>query len=135
MTIDDMLGRGELERVEPDSQSAAESVEEARRHLESARAISGTDPNGAYQLAYDAARKAVVAAMRASGLRVRRGEGGHALTAAYAGAAIDGELGRRLEAMRRRRNRSEYGTAFFGAAEVAEAIETAAALHSAVRGE
>lgn len=127
-----MFNRGELERVEVDLELAAASVEESRRHLESARSIASTDPNGAYQLAYDAGRKAVVAHMRSEGWRVRRGEGGHALTATYAGHAFDEELGRRFEAMRRRRNRSEYGTAFFGDAEVSDAIETAHALLAAV---
>ncbi len=128
MTVDDMIDRGEIELVELDSAGAESVIEEARRHLESAEAISASDPNGAYQLAYDGARKAVAAHMRREGARVRRGEGAHALTAGYASEALDRSLGRRLDAMRRRRNRSEYGSALFGADEISDAIDTARAL-------
>jgi hypothetical protein len=107
MTFDEMLRNGELERVEPDEDACVSALEEARRHIDSARAIASTDPNGAYQLAYDAARKAVVGNMRRSGVRVRRGEGARALTALYASGAMEEELGMRLDQMRRRRNRSE----------------------------
>lgn len=131
MTLQDMLDAGRLERVEPDDGSARQALEESSQHLESARTIAESDANGAYQLAYDAARKAVMSSMRRSGLRVRRGEGAHAITAEYAGHALDQGLGRRFDAMRRRRNRSEYGSAFFGREEVFEAIETAAALRDA----
>lgn len=72
-----------------------------------------------------------MSAMRREGVRVRRGEGAHAITAEYAGHKCDRELARRLDSMRRRRNRSEYGTAFFSRAEVLEAIETASALNAA----
>jgi hypothetical protein len=128
MTLDEMVTRGELERVEPDGDGARAALDEARRHVESATEIGARDPNGAYQLAYDAARKAVVADLRRRGYRVRRGEGGHLLTAEYARTALDDGLGRRLEAMRRRRNRSEYGTTFIGAAELDDACEVARAL-------
>ena len=128
MTLEEMLGNGELERVEPDKDAADLALVEARRHVASARAIAATDPNGAYQLAYDAARKAVVADMRRVGVRVRRGEGAHALTARYAGSAIDEELGTRLDQMRRRRNRSEYGTVLIESNEVDEAITVAESL-------
>lgn len=75
-----------------------------------------------------------MAGMRRDGLRVRRGEGSHAITAEYASHTLGTELGRRLDAMRRRRNRSEYGTAFFGPEEVSEAVETANALLEVSRG-
>jgi hypothetical protein len=132
MTLDEMLRKGELERVEPDKDAADLALAEARRHVASARAIAATDPNGAYQLAYDAARKAVVADMRRVGVRVRRGEGAHALTALYAGSAIEEELATRLDQMRRRRNRSEYGTALIGSNEVDEAITVAESLIGSV---
>jgi HEPN domain len=132
VTVEAMLARGELERVEPDEQAALATLAEARLHVRSAALIAGSDPNGGYQLAYDGARKAVAAHLRREGLRVRKGEGGHALTAAYASHVLGDELGRRLEAMRRRRNRSEYGSAYFGPDEVAEAVQTADALIEAV---
>ncbi len=129
-----MIEARRLEQVEPNAEEAALTLEEAGRHAMSAEGIADTDPNGAYQLAYDGARKAVVAHMKRSGLRVRSGEGSHAITAEYATVAIDQTLGGRLEAMRRRRNRSEYGTAHFEAAEVSDAIDIARALVAAVAG-
>ena len=126
-----MLAAGRLERVEPDLDGAALAREEAARHADSAELIVETDPNGAYQLAYDAARKAVMSKLREEGLRVRKSEGGHAITAEFARIAIDGELGLRLESMRRRRNRSEYGRAYFEAEEVRDAVAVARALIAA----
>ena len=76
MSIEELIRRGDLESVDPDDDGAQTALEEARRHVRSARAIAVSDPNGGYQLAYDAARKAVMASMRSSGLRVRTGEGG-----------------------------------------------------------
>jgi len=96
--------------------------------------IAGSDSSGAYQLAYDGARKAVVSSLRRTGLRVRKGEGAHAITAAYASVAIDEELGDRFESARRRRNRSEYGSAYFDEAAVADVIDLAASLIAAVHG-
>ncbi|MGH2998822.1 MAG: hypothetical protein ACRDNM_05920 [Gaiellaceae bacterium] len=54
------------------------------------------------------------------------------ITATYAAVAIDGDLGRRLEAARRRRNRSEYGVAYFDQAAVADIIDLAERLAAAV---
>ena len=125
---DAMVERGALERVEPDPEGAQAALDEARRHARSARAIAGSDLNGAYQLAYDAARKAVLVRMRRDGLRVRRGEGAHALTAEYARRELDDPLGRRLDAMRRRRNRSEYGMISFTGDDVEDAISIAETL-------
>lgn len=127
-----MVASGDLEIVAADSEAAALSLEEARLHLQSAQAISSSDPNGSYQLAYDAARKAVMSSMRVGGFRVRKGEGGHAITAAYAAEALDPALGKRLDSARRRRNRSEYGSTFFDAASIADAIDLAGSLIAAV---
>lgn len=127
--LDELLRRGALEEVEPDEAGAASELEQAARHVEAARVIVELDPNGAYHLAYDAARKAASAHMRAAGLRVRPNmPGAHATTALYVGAAVDERLGRRLDAMRRKRNRSEYGIAHVEPAEVSEIIEEAAEL-------
>jgi hypothetical protein len=132
MSLDDMIARGELESVDTDVAGARDALGEARLHVASARAIASSDSNGAYQLAYDGARKAVMASMRSAGIRVRKGEGAHALTAAYAEVAIDEGLGQRLDAMRKRRNRSEYGSAFFSEAAVSDGIALAEALIEAV---
>jgi hypothetical protein len=127
-----MLQDGLLVRVEVDPDGAGSALEEALRHVDSAGAIRLTDPNGAYQLAYDAARKAVMSHMRRNGIRVRRGEGAHAILASYAALAIDEGLGKRLDGMRRRRNRSEYGSAYFNDDDVRDATAVAASLIAAV---
>lgn len=131
MGVERLIDQRRLERVEADPGAAQQALAEAAKHADSAELIANDDPNGAFQLAYDAGRKAVMAHMRRAGVRVRRGEGGHATTADYAAAAIDPTLGERLDRMRRRRSRSEYGTAYFEGDEVREAIAVARALISA----
>lgn len=88
-------------------------MEEAGRHLKSARLIAGEDPEGAYALLYDAARKAVDAHLAANGLRVSKSRlGGHEATALYARAVVGGDHAddaRALDRMPKQRNRVEYG--------------------------
>jgi hypothetical protein len=79
----------------------------------SASKIVAADPVGAYQLAYDAARKAVAADMAATGYRVKANRpGAHAAVVAYAAEALvsdaPAEALLRFERMRRLRNRAEY---------------------------
>jgi len=123
-TIAELVAAGRLERVRPDKREARDLLRHAQAHLESAAAIAARDPAGAYQLAYDAARKAVTADMIASGYRVKTDRpGAHAATVAYAAEALadmaDAASLRRLDRMRRLRNRSEYGGITLGAAQVA----------------
>lgn len=60
-TVDALISSGALERV-PASQPAAEAeLVRARTHVESARQLLDTDPEGAYTLAYDAARRSLAA--------------------------------------------------------------------------
>ena len=131
MTLDDLIKRGEMEEVDPDADAAAAAREEAAKHFASAKKIRDSDPHGAYQLAFDGARKAIVAKMREEGVRVRRGEGAHVLTGRYARASIDDELGKQFDRIRRSRNTSEYGIAHFQQADVDRAIETGEALLAA----
>lgn len=61
---------------------------------------------------YDAARKAVDAHMAAAGYRTRSRPGAHEAVALYARDAIGGEYAKdahALDAMRKQRNRAEYG--------------------------
>jgi hypothetical protein len=51
-------------------------LSQARQHLGSAAAIAGSDPAGAYQLLYDAARKSLAAVLENQGIRATS-RGGH----------------------------------------------------------
>lgn len=118
MTLDELIARRRIERIPADGAAARERLDVCRRHLESARLLATDDPDAAYALAYDAARKAVAAHMLAAGLRTRNAPGAHEATARYAEEAVDDRSARELDRMRRFRNRLEYGTTALGAAQV-----------------
>jgi YD repeat-containing protein len=138
MSIDDLRQSGLLEDVEPDVEGARVVLDECDRHLESATLIADIDPTGAYQLAYDAARKAIGAHLRAAGLRIPSDRpGGHATTGRYGVLAIAGAADdlQAFDRMRRRRNRSEYGVAPAQPADVNDALGHARAIVAAVRAD
>jgi hypothetical protein len=123
-TIAELLGDGRLERIAADATEARDLVRHAHAHLRSAARIVGDDVVGAYQLAYDAARKAVAADMAANGYRAKSDRpGAHAAVVAYAAEALSGQADAesliRFERMRRLRNRAEYGGATPGRSQVA----------------
>lgn len=133
--IDRLLEKGLLERVESDVSAARELLGEAERHLTSAARIAAEDPNGAYQLLYDAARKALVAHMTAAGYRVAKGRpGAHETTGRYGSAVVSAAETAlaNFDRMRRNRNRSEYELRFFDDDEVASDLEHARAIVAAV---
>lgn len=133
---DELVSAGRLERVPADPAAALSLLQDARRHLEAAGSIADIDPNGAYQLAYDAARKAAVAHMLNRGLRVANRPGAHEATARYAADALLSESSSgHLDRMRRFRNRSEYGVAHFDARVVEADLEHARAIVDAVARE
>jgi len=122
-TIKTLLDEGRLEPVKKDPKAAAIMFADAKKHLEAAKAIAELDPNGSYSLLYDAARKAVAAHMLASGYRSTKKQlGAHVAVVAY--AEIELSKGKfkadvaSFERMRRNRNKSEYGVALFGQAEI-----------------
>jgi hypothetical protein len=105
-----MIGRGELERVPASRDHADLLLTQARRHLDSARAVAASDPTGAYQLLYDAARKALAAVLESQGLRATS-RGGHIAVLDAVSAQLDPPLGsilRPFDRLRRRRNQAEY---------------------------
>ncbi|MGW0759532.1 hypothetical protein ACWD1Y_24170 [Streptomyces sp. NPDC002814] len=75
-TIDALLGSGRLERVPASRQAAEAELVRARVHVGSARQLAARDPEGAYTLAYDAARRALAAVLQNQGLRATS-RGGH----------------------------------------------------------
>jgi hypothetical protein len=112
-TIDGMIARGELERVPASRGHADLLLNQAHQHLGSAHAIAGSDPTGAYQLLYDAARKALAAVLENQGLRATS-RGGHIAVLDAVSAQLDPPLGtvlRPFDRLRRRRNQAEYPTA------------------------
>jgi hypothetical protein len=129
--LDGLVAKGFIEAVESDRPMAEQWISDARRHLLAAKAIQTIDPSGANFLAYDAARKAVAAALLMTGHRVRSRPGSHQALAQYA-TALARETGEptldQFDRFRRERNRSEYGSRSFGKAEVNEAIRSAGAI-------
>lgn len=128
MTLAELIAARRLEQVEPDEAVARAVLAEADRHLASAETILATDPDGAYALLYDAARKAVTAVMSARGLRATNRPGAHAAVVAFANAEMTG-LGAddaiaAFDRLRRTRNHSEYGALPLGAQQVAADLGT-----------
>ena len=132
---DELVRAGLLLRVAPDLETARAMMRDCRAHLTAAAAIGELDRNGAYQLAYDAARKAITAHMRAAGLRVRSGPGAHEITGQYGVVALPSASVDRFDAIRRKRNRSEYGVVHISATEVATVLADAEAIVAAVERE
>jgi hypothetical protein len=129
--LDDLIAKRLIEPVAGDLATASEWIEDARRHIQGARAVESIDPAGAYVLAYDAARKSVAAVLLTTGHRVTSRPGSHQALSRFAKtlAKDTGEPAlEHLDRLRRNRNRSEYGTPTFGAAEVKEAIQIAGAI-------
>lgn len=111
--IDAMLSRGELERVPASRPHADLLLEQASRHVKSAEAVMASDPTGAYQLLYDAARKSLGSILENQGLRATS-RGGHIAVIEAITAQLDPPLGKVLrpfDRMRRRRNEAEYPSA------------------------
>lgn len=136
MTIDALVQAGRIERVPSDLGFAQNEIGQAEVHLASARLLLETDPVMAYTAAYDAARKAVTAHMRAKGYRVSSGTGNHAKTFEYAAAALGHRAPstalEQLDDMRTVRNNAEYRGRDVGRAEVEADLEIARVIVSAV---
>jgi hypothetical protein len=105
-----MLERHEVERVPPSREHADKLLAQAHDHLGSAELVATTDAVGAYQMLYDAARKALCAILENEGLRATS-RGGHIAVFEAITAQLDPPLGqvlRPFDRMRRRRNDAEY---------------------------
>jgi len=138
LDVEDLVRQGRIERIEADRTAARDRLKEAARHLASAEAIAEADPEGAYALVYDAARKAIDAHMLASGYRVSRGRlGGHEATTRYASAVLGSgtrqEHVRHFDRMRRNRNRLEYGVWHVGRSTLEADLRHARGIIGAVR--
>lgn len=134
-----LVSEGAVERVPVDRDAATRDLKAGVAHLVSVDSLAVDDPAGAFALAYEAFRKAVVAHMRATGFRVRSRGGAHYSTGRYARAALDGlgvdEHLRAFEDLRRLRNKSAYEAVPVDESDVLEAVGHARAVVDAVRRE
>lgn len=108
--VDRMLAIGELERVPANREHAGHLLGLASTHVHSATRLSDDDPELAFAAAYDAARKALTAALAVQGLRpTTRGRHVAVRDAALAQFSPSfAALIKRFDWMRRTRNDSEY---------------------------
>ncbi|MBP6526063.1 MAG: hypothetical protein KA249_11710 [Dermatophilaceae bacterium] len=110
--IDELVGLRRLQRVTASRESAERLLDDARRHLVSAHVLATDDPQGAYTLVYDAARKALAAVLEAQGLRATA-TGGHVVLQDAMEAQFEPPLGhlfKPFNRMRMRRNQAEYAS-------------------------
>ena len=99
-----------LQKVHPDREHADMLIEQARAHLTSSSVLAESDPEGAYALLYDAARKALTAILENQGLRPTS-KGGHLAVYEATMAQLENVLRKTLrpfDRMRRRRQDAEY---------------------------
>ena len=134
--LERLLAEGVVRAIDPDEVTARAELVAARTHVESAGEIAETDPNGAFQLAYDGARKAAAAHMRARGFRLGSRQGAHVKTGRYLVAVFaEPSVAAHAEAfddMRSLRNQSEYDALLLDEADARDAIEHACAIVAAV---
>lgn len=124
-----MLEQRELSRAPVDADTVAALRAAARRHIDSANTLKDLDPEGAYALAYDAARKSATALLAHQGLRPTS-SGGHIVVVEAVRSQFPDVPGlRSLDMLRRRRNQSMYpdpkGYDPITAEELEEAVTTA----------
>ncbi|HZC53701.1 MAG TPA: hypothetical protein VE441_14550 [Mycobacterium sp.] len=110
-TIQQLLASDDLQRVAASTEAAAGFLDQAAKHLDSAATLADTDPDGAYTLLYDAARKSLAAVLQVQGLRATS-KGGHyaiqeAITAQFT-KPPPRDAFRPFGRLRRTRNQIEY---------------------------
>lgn len=59
--VEGLVKKGELDLITPDRSLALKYIEQAEQHLKGSEAAHDVDPTGSFNLAYDAARKAMTA--------------------------------------------------------------------------
>lgn len=126
------MTRARVQKVLSDRVAASDLIVQARAHLDSAR-LDGIDAQSAYGIAYQAALKAMVAALLADGLRVGSGVGGHIVTIREAGErlGLDPRVSARIDHLRRTRHRVFYDGDEVSELELAGAVADAAAVVAA----
>jgi hypothetical protein len=99
-----------LEQVEVEEGVPKRELDVAVRHHKTAQLAAAVDPEGAFQLLYDSARKALQSVLFTKGLRVRRPPRGNHYTYVLVSRTnlVDQEVWRPLNWMRELRNETEY---------------------------
>jgi HEPN domain-containing protein len=106
--IQRLIDARHLQQVAADVETPQALLAAAERHIHSARLAARHDHEGAYSMAYDAARKAATALLSHQGLRPTTA-GGHIAVAEAVRAQFPGVPGlASLDRLRRRRNQAEY---------------------------
>ena len=82
--LSEAVATRDLERLTPNMAAAGDRINDARRHIRSARTIVEDDRTLALAACHDAIRKAITAHMAALGYRPRAGEGAHRIVLDYA---------------------------------------------------
>jgi hypothetical protein len=125
-SIATLLRGGSLERVPVDEVVVGNLLRQAANHLRTASAgVEADDPEGAFQLAYDACRKTCLALVMASGLRPK-GFAAHVITFEAAAAVVADVAARRVVTegadLRFVRHGAEYRAEAVGVADAHDAI-------------
>lgn len=133
-TIKRLPDDGNVQMVSPSLDTATVFLDAAARHLDSARTVAEDDPNGAYSLLYDAARKSLAAVLQAQGLRATSKGGHYAIQEAIAAQFTKPpprDAFHPFARMRRNRNQIEYDDISpITADDVYADIDTVRELHS-----
>jgi hypothetical protein len=135
-TIASLISAGDVERVPVDQAVVTNLLRQAGNHLRTAAAgADAGDPEGAFQLAYDACRKTSLALVMATGLRPK-GQSAH-VTTFDAAAAIASNFGARqivtdAAQLRYVRHGAEYRAEAVSAADVEDALVIGADLIKAL---
>ena len=131
--VNRLLRSRRIERVEPNRATADQLITLARSHIQSAITLREDDPAGAFQLAYDAARKSLTAVLAVQGLRPS-GAGHHAVLLDVTMAQFEPSrpLLKQFGWMRTLRNDTEYPDSDRPVATVADVDEAVAATHEII---
>lgn len=111
-TIREMITAGDLQLVNATVDDALDMLQVATKHVVSAQTIAEDDPDGAFAMLYDAARKSLAAVLLAQGVRATS-KGGHYVVQQAIAAQFTKppprDTFRRFGRLRRTRNNIEYG--------------------------
>lgn len=124
-TIRQLLAEDKLEQVVVEERVPKYELDVALRHHKTAQLAAAEDPEGAFQLLYDSARKALQAVLFTHGLRVRRPPRGNHYTYVLVSRTdlVDQEVWRPLNWMRELRNETEYWEPDAAAAKYEDVIQ------------